>query len=52
MCIRPTTRAERERANGGQIQVPDALEIRNTELYIRMDSAFFIVFPGLEFAPH
>ena len=34
---------KRERANGGQIQVPDALEVPNTELYIRMDSAIFIV---------
>ena len=33
----------RERANGGQIQVPDALEERNTELCIRMHSAVFIV---------
>ena len=35
--------SKRERTNGGQIQVPDALEVRYTELYIRMDSAVFIV---------
>ena len=34
---------EVERANGGQIQVPDALEVGNTELYIRRNSAVFIV---------
>ena len=34
---------KRESTNGGQIQVPDALDVRNTELYIRMDSAVFIV---------
>ena len=35
---------ERKHSNGGQIQVPDAMEVRNTELYIRMDGAVFIVY--------
>ena len=34
---------ERERANGGQIHVPDDLEVRSTELYIWMDIAVFVV---------